>query len=556
MTTVFPIENVEFYLLVIAGLIAMATYTWQFKNSPGAKQQVYLQLCKAAWLSLLLLVSSSSNLPAKVFWFQLYDIVAEITPFAWFCLIWKISRPMKAIPSVVKYGYPAVMMVIFLCMLTNSQYGLTWQSFRMEGQNLIGIQGPLSRLGNIAWIISLVTLLMSFHWFFTSRGLRRKQAMWFALAGIITLAGVVTDVVFAVKIMPFATLLAAFCVTWCYYRWQNYNIFSLAQQVVIRDMIDGLLVVDDYGYIADLNPAAKSILQGLPVFLGGKFEEVRKAWPVLADIEKETAATLETARKNSGNVRWYKISMTSLSNGGYILGKAVVFKEITQQKADQQKMLEQEKALSIFRERQRLGMELHDGPGQLAAFLKLQYRMILDLLAEGKVSEAAACIEKLMKVTDNFNIDVRESITGLKTSPVSKGLVPTVQEFLQWYEQNYGIATSLVVSPDGIPQFTPSEEMQILRIIQEAMTNARKHAKASLIRVFFDFLCNQAVITITDNGCGFYPDEVLVTKERGHGLTIMRERAGEIGASLKIESVPNEGTKVTVHLSQNQRSAC
>jgi len=79
-----PVAHVWFYLCTIGALLVLATYTWQFHKTPGAKQQVYVQLSKAAWLVFLVMAGISTELPDKLFWINLQLMAAALSPYYWF----------------------------------------------------------------------------------------------------------------------------------------------------------------------------------------------------------------------------------------------------------------------------------------------------------------------------------------------------------------------------------------------------------------------------------------------------------------------------------------
>ena len=108
-----------------------------------------------------------------------------------------------------------------------------------------------------------------------------------------------------------------------------------------------------------------------------------------------------------------------------------------------------------------------------------------------------------------------------------------------------GIRVALETSTAGQPSLTMSGEIQVLRVIQEALTNVRKHARAASVRVrVMDAAPAGVMIAIEDDGRGFDPGEMRVHRDGGYGLQTMRERMELAGGSLSVESSPNCGTRV------------
>lgn len=114
----------------------------------------------------------------------------------------------------------------------------------------------------------------------------------------------------------------------------------------------------------------------------------------------------------------------------------------------------------------------------------------------------------------------------------------------QWQGQS-GVTVALTTLPANVSiRLTPNAEVQLLRIIQEALTNVRKHAGATTAEVELRVDDGWLVARIMDNGAGFAPDDLSPRAAPRFGLSTMRERAEAIGGSLEIASDPGEGTQV------------
>jgi signal transduction histidine kinase len=115
------------------------------------------------------------------------------------------------------------------------------------------------------------------------------------------------------------------------------------------------------------------------------------------------------------------------------------------------------------------------------------------------------------------------------------------------FQKNYGIRTELLVSA-GIDEktFDPGAGAQLLRVIQEAMTNARKHSRAKMLRVSMERNSSMAQIFITDDGHGFDIRNLERDHDGHFGLIFMRERMTQIGGAMEIKSVPEGGTTLTL----------
>jgi two-component system, NarL family, sensor histidine kinase DegS len=204
---------------------------------------------------------------------------------------------------------------------------------------------------------------------------------------------------------------------------------------------------------------------------------------------------------------------------------------------------------AVLEERARLSRELHDGFAQLVAFLLVRIDTVEGLLGSDRNEEAMAELERMRSVTDDLYQDVRESISELRTRVSERGLPATVREYVEAYEDRHDLVVR--VSGEDIAAGLPAlVAFQLLRIIQEALANVRKHAHAR--SAWIDFTRPEAErlqMVVADNGQGFEPDAVPTDSSRkSFGLASMRERVESLGGELQLDSRPGEGTRVTVSL--------
>ena len=210
---------------------------------------------------------------------------------------------------------------------------------------------------------------------------------------------------------------------------------------------------------------------------------------------------------------------------------------------------EQLHSMATLEERERIGRELHDGLAQVLGYLHLKSEAMEGLLSSGQAAEAQVLLHDIQKVAREAYGDVRESILGLRTTITpGVGFIPALTEYLHKFSQQSGICARLVIGDDVEMKFAPVAEIQLLRIIQEALTNVRKHSQASKAWVRFEADEQRAVITVEDDGRGFDPLRVGQDGREHFGLQTMRERAQGIGGTLHISTQPGQGVRVTVQL--------
>jgi len=202
---------------------------------------------------------------------------------------------------------------------------------------------------------------------------------------------------------------------------------------------------------------------------------------------------------------------------------------------------------AVAEERGFIARELHDSIAQSLAFLKIQ----MGLLRSGLQGGDAALVDRTLRELDagvhESLGDVRELLVHFRTRTNAEDITPALKTTLTKFEHQTGLATHLEVEGEGLP--LPADvQVQVLHVVQEALSNVRKHAHAREVWVEVQ-QSPQWRVEVRDDGCGFEadgagPDETHV------GLRIMRERAQHIGATVEVESVPGSGTCVVLKLPQ------
>ncbi len=202
-------------------------------------------------------------------------------------------------------------------------------------------------------------------------------------------------------------------------------------------------------------------------------------------------------------------------------------------------------------ERQRIARELHDGVGPALASLNLRLRTAGKKLEPNPA--AAQELQELAELTQANIQDIRRLIYDLRPAVLDElGLVAALHEYVGRYQQEQGLQVHLSLS-DGKDRLPAPLETTLFRVIQEALTNAAKHAKAQHVDVTLDWDAAEIRLRIADDGQGFDPREAAARAKGGQhlGLWSMRERIEQLGGHLQIESHPGSGTiiQATVPLS-------
>ncbi len=206
--------------------------------------------------------------------------------------------------------------------------------------------------------------------------------------------------------------------------------------------------------------------------------------------------------------------------------------------------------MAVLEERHRLSREFHDGLAQTLGFLNLQAEQIEMLIEADQQISAKGEIQELRKNIRAAYVDVREAIDGLRMDLDEPAQLSTqLAVYTREFTRQTGVETQFKANPEHIT-IEPEIALQLLRIAQEALTNIRKHARASQATVELKSSTDTFELSITDNGIGFPPADSTERNHRSHGLTTMRERAQGIGGTLSVATSPGQGTHLAVTVPQ------
>ncbi|RLA03605.1 MAG: histidine kinase [Gammaproteobacteria bacterium] len=200
-------------------------------------------------------------------------------------------------------------------------------------------------------------------------------------------------------------------------------------------------------------------------------------------------------------------------------------------------------------ERTRIAHELHDSLAQTLASLRFQVRVLDETLHQGDESTTWQQLEQIENSLDEANTELRELIANFRAPTYNQNLLDAIEKIVSQFRSETGMKTYLQKEWSNT-SLTEENETQILRIIQEALWNIRKHSDAKTVRIMLrNGLEGKCHILIEDDGIGIN-EQVYGSPGEHIGLTIMRERASRLGGELRVESEPGEGTRIVLELNQ------
>lgn len=206
--------------------------------------------------------------------------------------------------------------------------------------------------------------------------------------------------------------------------------------------------------------------------------------------------------------------------------------------------------VAVLEERERIARELHDGLAQVLGYINTQTLAIRKLVAAGRTQDAQEQLYAMEEAAREVYADIREAILGLRVLTVpGAGLVDGLRTYAQRYSEMAGVPINIESNGDAASLRLPrSTEIQLMRIIQEALSNVRKHAHAEDVTIRFATANETLAIEVADDGAGFDKDSLAPTGWPRFGLQTMRERAEAIGGKFVVDSAPRKGTRVTVEV--------
>jgi two-component system nitrate/nitrite sensor histidine kinase NarX len=200
---------------------------------------------------------------------------------------------------------------------------------------------------------------------------------------------------------------------------------------------------------------------------------------------------------------------------------------------------------AMLEERGRLAREIHDGLAQTLGFSKLKTAQMRNYLERGDLASLGKTIETLYEVLSEAYQDVRQAIDNLRIAPAPNGLIAWLQQTADEFKEYCDLNVNLHHG-EPLPDPPPEVQAQMIRIVQEALSNVRKHARARNVEISCHLVNNDLLLEISDDGVGFCVEDVPSPSQ--HGLRGMRERAELIAADLQVTSHPNQGTVVSLRL--------
>lgn len=435
--------------------------------------------------------------------------------------------------------------------LTNNNHHWIWLDFSFNDGSI----NPL--LGSGFWTLIITGLVLVFLnvpiliWLFIRSPQQRWPVALIFCGQLIFRTGFVIETIYLIPNWNYQlTILGLIIVSTTYsialFSFRIFDPVAVAREMVVDQMHVGMLVVDPNGEIIDMNPAVEKIFGLSKAYVCGK--KTDDVMHLNIPINHKAQPT-EMSVVINDSTRHYELNSTPLQDQcGVVFGQLILLHDVTNQKLTQKKILEQQRALASLEERQNLARELHDQLAQELAFLNIQAQAAFSMLESDQNIQAKAAMLHLSEIALQTQIDVRELISFLINPGSIEGhFLASLRQSIVVFNQKCSIHMQLHLPSDTLLSLNPIVEVQLLRIIQEGLTNIRKHANAKQAQLTITPSSDQLEVVIEDDGDGFDADNP-AGEGAGYGLYIMRDRAAAIKADLHITSAPGEGARIHIRV--------
>ena len=568
MTSPYSItSDVWLSLITAAVLTVLGLYSWQRSGVPGARPFAVVCLFSLLWLLGIAGEAAATAVSTKIAWHKFQMIWHMPTATALACFALAYVRPGQWLTRSVLIGLsiPALLMVVLY--LTNDLHHWVWRELVVGD----AIRPDYAVLG---WIIGAYALALAlvqagaFGWLFVHSPQHRVPVLMMLLSVVLTRATLLFDI-FHLPVgvasgwEALVFLQAAVIYAIALFGLRIFDPVPAAYRTVVAQMQTGILVFDGQGRIENLNPAAEQML-------GVRSGDARgKSWAEVAPsaaqaltfapttsraVAVERAAT-EFTLGDGPQARAYVSTVSPLRDvRGLVVGHLLSLVDVTEERRVQAQMVEQQQALAALHEREQLARELHDTVGQVLGYAGLQVSTVSRLVQSGEMSAAAGQLDRLEHVLHDAHADLREQILNLRTaSLLNESFFEAIRHYIDGFRDNYGMNVRLTIACELDERaISAAAQVQLFRIMQEALSNARKHAAPRRVDVRFAADAETVCMLVEDDGRGFVMRSAGGVNGEHFGLRFMAERVQAVDGTLRIESAPGAGTRIAVEIPRKE----
>ncbi len=537
--------------LTLIFLLILGLYSWHRRNVPGALPFAISCLLSSVWVAAVLMESLAAEPASKILWIKIQQVFQLPSTISITCFLLEYAWPGRWLNrrNLILLAIAPALYVVFG--LTNNFHFLLWQNTLSENLSR-PLFGPVVSIFIFYSYLLVIVNFVVYGWLLLYSPDNRWPAA-IMLTGTLIARGIYlvnqygsihTSIplnVLAIGIIYLAFAIALFI----------FGIFDptkLAHQQVITQMREGMIVLDLQDKVVRMNPSAQQLIHiSEKQALRRPIQELLPGAAGLTSDFLEDSHQTEICFGNKPEVRHYSVSVSTLKDWrGMPAGRLWLLYDITDLKQAQAQLIDQGCMLAALEERQNLARDLHDSTSQVLGYVGFQLDAVRQLYQIGKAEQAENQLARLSGAVQNAHAEIREFILNLRMGPApQQSLIPILKQHLESFSLENNIEALLIIPP-GLdePCLDWQSKVQVFRIVQEALSNARKHAQAKRIMVTLEQREDQLQVLTQDDGCGFNPQLDIQTNQ--YGILFMRERAEKLGGSLLIQSERGAGTNIVL----------
>ena len=403
--------------------LLLGIYAWRHRGVTGALPFSFMMIFTMFWSLGAAMELAAVDIESKIFWFKFLSLFKFPAVTAEFCFVLQYTGLGKLLTrrNLILLSLPPLIWIILV--LTNNAHHMIWTGFLFTGDLIPSRSNLTYAIAIYSYILVIIEVIILIRLF-----IRSPQHRWpvFLILSVLLLEH--TAFLFDITDRnPFAPL-DLVILTWnagaaiyalVLFVFRIFDPIPLARTVAIKQMQDGMLVLDTEHVIVYMNPAVEKII-GCPAaqLKGKRFDDVINSSITGLDCPHDSQiAYSEISLGDKPHVHNFALYISSLMDDlGNELGCLLSLHDITDEKRIQAQLMEQEQALATMRERERLARELHDNTGQLLAYVNMQAQAINKWVHDGETEKAQGQLTRLANIAKEAHNDLRESIFNLNVS--------------------------------------------------------------------------------------------------------------------------------------------
>lgn len=551
-------------LISASATVLLAVYAFiRHRYSKCAVSFILSMLIVTVWSVGNALEMSGIDLPTKLFWANIQYFAYCYSPPALLALSMRFTGYDKWLRNKKFWWLLVLPTIIIVLVWTDGIHGLMRYYVHLDYGGLFPViaksYGPAFYIhAAYEHVINITAIVMMVRAVINRKTLYRKQAVILLIgASLIVLPNLIyisgLSPVSGFDLTPIFFGPAGALMAWAIFRYKMFNLVPLARATVMEVMDTGVMVLDLQGRILDMNPAFEEIMgTSMKDASGKEAAEICRDIPIFAEVcAGKGAQHCEFTIKAINSFRIYEAVFSPLAdNKGTMMGRLVMVYEITEKKKEQQRYLEQQRRLAAAHEKEQMARDLHDNLGQILGFINLQAQGVRQELVTAGVETVSDKLDRLVEVTQAAHEEIRAYIKSARSiSPSDSDFLELLRNDIMRFGQRTDIPMELYTNLELAKiNLAPQVQLHLLSIAKEALNNVQKHSGADHVKLSLSLEKGYLFLSIIDDGKGFVVSDENNTAGKAFGLSIMKERAMEIGAEITIESAPGKGCRVSLVL--------